>query len=85
MAISVGPDPRSEAQQRRQVAPVVATMSSSPSQPASWRSSAESSSAVSGGAPGSAYAAFTWRTPALRSALRSTRAAIVSPSRNGST
>ena len=49
-------------------------MPSRPSQPARSRSSADSSSAVSGGAPGSAYAALTSSRPPARSAFRSTRA-----------
>ena len=41
--------------------------------------------AVARGAPGSWWAAWTRSSPALRSALRSTRATSRSPSRNGST
>ena len=49
------------------------------------RARPRSASAVSGGASGSAWAAWTRSAPAWRSALRSTRATSRSPSRNGST
>jgi RimJ/RimL family protein N-acetyltransferase len=61
---------------------------STPERPSHWAmlsSSAASSSAVSAGAPGSACAAWTRRTPACRSDLRSTLATSLSPRRNGRT
>src|SRR5581483_4989388 len=60
--------------------------SSRPSQSARRRSSVRRASATSPFfTPGSAHAAGTRSTPDWRSALRSTRATNLSPSRNGST
>ena len=58
---------------------------SRPSQPAIEPSSTSSSPRVCGGAFGSRWIARARRTPAVRSAFRSTRATSSSPSRKGST